>query len=364
MAGLNPNAVDDATDPIDATVVTTTSTNVDSTSNAVMLNIQDGMNYIREVAVQKKNMMKSSQLECMIQFHTFIIDKYLLFSFFHNFSSINNDNNNDNNTDDDDETHATHKGIEQLLSMKILSQLQSNNNNVNIITTNTSTTTTSPLHITPISTTTITGAINLSIDSIRSSLISFQKLQYIVITTSQKLLFAICFSYGYLVWNIFNYNNTFIITNSNRNDDDSNKNAGNNNHKYNSSIIYSYTRRNSNTYFNEKKLVDDDISHHNHLNFNYHQQQYQQIISLSLIEIMETLFYFFKYSKLKIKLQAVQILLFIATKFIEINASNNNVDNNSGVRVDDIKDNNDDFDDKIIRFFFYSQEFFISFLLR
>jgi hypothetical protein len=329
-----------------------------------MLNIQDGMNYIREVAVQKKNMMKSSQLECMIQFHTFIIDKYLLFSSFHNFSSINNDNNSDNNNDDDDEKsnhpnppHDTHKGIEQLLSMKILSQLQSNNNdnnNVTIITT--TTTTTSPLHTTPISTTTITGAINLSIDSIRSSLISFQKLQYIVVTTSQKLLFSICFSYGFLVWNIFNYNNTFIITNSNRNDDDSNKNAGNHNHKYNSS-----------TYFNEKNLVDDindDISHHNHLNFDYHQQQYQQIIALSLIEIMETLFYFFKYSKLKIKLQAVRILLFIVTKFIEINASNNNVDNNSGVRVDDIKDNNDDFNDKIMRFFFYSQEFFISFLLR
>jgi hypothetical protein len=232
---------------------------------------------------------------------------------------------------------------------------------VTIITTNTktttTTTTTSSLHTTPTSTTTSIRAINLSLDLIRSSLISFQKLQYIVVTTSQKLLFAICFSYGYLVWNIFNYNNTFIITNSNRNDDDdSNKNASNNNHKYDSS----YTGRNNdrtNFYSNEKNLFDDindDISH----------QQYQQIISLSLIEIMEILFYFFKYSKLKIKLQAVQILLFIVTKFIEINTSKNVDDNDtSGFRVDDTKDNYD-FDDKNIRFFFYSQEFFISFLLR
>lgn len=287
MAGLNPNTVDDATDDVaatDAVDATTTSTTT---------------------TIQKNNMMKNSQLECMIQFHTFIIDKYLLFSSFHTFSSINNNENNNDN----------------------------NNNDLTIINTTTNTpsttTSTSPLHTTPTSTTTTTRAINLSIDSIRSSLMSFQKLQYIIVTTSQKLLFAICFSYGYLVWNIFNYNSTF--------NNDSN-----------------------NFYSNEKNLVvdiNDDISH----------QQYQQIISLSLIEIMEILFYFFKYSKLKIKLQAVQILLFIVTKFIEINNSNNvdnNDDDNCGVSVNDTKDNNDDFDDKVIHFFFYSQEFFISFLLR
>ena len=317
MAGLNPNAFA-TTAAVNANIQKLESTFKHLDVQSTTVKASSGTNLIinnADIPTGATAVMicRNIHLKSMINFHVMIVGKHLL-----------NDQHHDNET-------AT-----LLLSSQLLSKIRKNFDDDDRDDNDSSSSSSSSRSSdnkdcrsidmqNVLTTTTTTSTTPVSLDDIMSNLTCFQSLRYIVINASQKLLFTVCQSYGYFLWNIFNYDPTSTINNNYNN-------GGMNKIKNNINVL--------------------PYSNNNHL-------QQKQLMSVSVIEVIEILLYFFKYSKLKVKLQALQILLFIVTKYIEIYDNDN-----EHIILNNSSNNTTDGDNVNKIYLFYSKDYFTTYLLR